>query len=201
MSSRPGPLHREYARLCGERSNIRSLLPELRWHAREARVVVELGTWVGRSAVAFLAAEPRGFVSVDREFREDVVKRLGDLAEEVGTTFRFLQSDSRKVEIPHCDLLFIDTTHTEAHLYAELMKHRDRVAGKILIHDVITFGRRGMRRGSPEGQVDEMHGPEHYEQRGLMHAIERFLERSPEWRLAGVVESSNGLAILERSTP
>ncbi len=63
----------------------------------------------GTSSVGILAGKPKKFVTVDlaRQAEVDTLTRLaGD------TDFSFVLGDSLSVEIPECDLLFIDTKHT-----------------------------------------------------------------------------------------
>lgn len=143
--------------------------------------VVELGFRSGVSASAFLAG-------CDHLTSFDIDKRckphVQHLARLYPDTFVFKLGDSREIEIPECDLLFIDSDHTEATTLLELCTHEMHVSTWIVLHDTESFGR-----------VDRKPGPG----RGVMTAIETFLaEPGDNWMQWLHLKNNNGLTILKR---
>lgn len=170
--------HAHYITNLANHSDIREHLGLLRGLALECDVVVELGFRTGVSTSAFLAAERPKVYSYDLESNHGVVSRL----KKAYPKFRFVIGDSRKVIIPECDMLFIDTDHTEATTKAELENHHQYVKRWIVLHDTKKFGR-----------VDRIPG----KGQGVMTAIENFI--SPrDWRIILHINNNNGLTILER---
>lgn len=97
--------------------------------------------------------------------------------------FRFIRADSLQVEIPECELLFIDSLHTYKHLREELRRHAPRCMKWIALHDTQTFGSIGKDGSKP----------------GLMKAILEFLEQEGrEWTLLLHLTNNNGMTILQR---
>ena len=91
-------------------SDIREHLGLLHGLAKSCERVVELGFRSGVSASAFLAAGVR-LTSIDIDVKcKPHVQRL---ARDYPDTFSFKVADSRTCTIPECDLLFVDTDHTE----------------------------------------------------------------------------------------
>jgi hypothetical protein len=83
------------------------------------------------------------------------------------------------------DLLFIDTYHHYASLAREFELHAPKAKKYIILHDTVTFGRRG-------------EGDDH---KGLMAAVEEFLAANPQWATEKVYESAPGLYIMKRVGP
>lgn len=170
-------------------SDIREHLGLLRGLALQGDQVVELGFRSGVSASAFLSAGAKLYsVDIDEKCRPHVQR----LAKIYPDTFTFKVADSRTCEIPECDLLFIDSDHTEATTLTELCRHHGKVKTWIVLHDTESFGR-----------VDRKPGPG----RGVMTAIETFLEHQPQviddrkcayWDLHLHLKNNNGLTLLKR---
>lgn len=205
------PLDREYERLRREPSDINEHLPTLRALALEAGVVVELGMRTGVSTVALAAGRPARLVSLDvnpgavREtcsrFRAcglDLIESMASLREPGVDFLLGAPWSTRAIElrtgsslewgpIP-CDLLFVDTLHTERQLEAELERWAPVVRGKIALHDTVTFGKIGEDGRCP----------------GLRGAINYFLHLGKgqgRWRIKTHYMNNNGLMVLERYAP
>jgi len=157
--------------------DLKGHIPRLKELATGKNLVVELGNARGGSTAAFLAAKPKRLVSVD----VNAPGWLAQVTEKVnGTSFEFVQADSRFVELPDgIELLFIDTQHTANQVWAELNAHAGRVQGLIVLHDTKTFGERG-----------EDGGP------GLLPALRRFLKENPQWTVLKHYEDWHGLTII-----
>lgn len=166
-------------------SDINEHLPTLKKYAEECDTVVELGTGQTVSTWAFLAAKPSTFITVDilhPSERGIDFNQILNAAETEGINFKFLLEDSRKAELPECDLLFIDTLHNYDTVKEELNAHHSKVKKYIIFHDTIAFGNR-----------DEFgDGP------GLCPAIAEFLKDHSDWKEKETYTNNNGLTILHR---
>lgn len=163
-------------------SDIREHLGLLHGLALQCKQVVEFGFRTGISASAFLAAGAnlRSF-DIDSRCRTNV----RHLAKIYPNTFVFKVGDSTKVEIPRCQMLFIDTDHTYKTTLAELRGHASMVDKWIVLHDTVSFG----RKDRPPGD-----GP------GVQTAVEAFLGgvAGEPWFQLLHLPHNNGLTILQR---
>lgn len=164
-------------------SDIQNHLPILRAYAENSESIVELGFRGGVSTSALVAGKPKRLMIVDwdkepyrinRERLDEIIQS----GEEQGMTVTFTSADSLSVDIPLCDMMFLDTFHTYEHLYLELIKHTPKVSKYLLIHD-----------------TDEPICP------GMFCAIEDFLMSNSYWRLADRYTDRPGLTVLERIVP
>jgi hypothetical protein len=91
------------------------------------------------------------------------------------------------IEIEETDLLFIDTYHCYEQLKQELNLHSGKVRKYIVFHDTYTYGRKGenLSYQSFEGT------------KGILYAIEEFLEENKNWEIVHDVDYNNGLIIIE----
>lgn len=168
-----------YAQAFTTPSDINEHCPKLRELAGKSDVVVEFGCRRGVSTVAILAGQPKVFITHDLSPADPIVAVL---AERAGNTrFEYRQASSLTCDVPECDLLFIDTVHTERQLAAELIRHAGRARHWIVMHDTVVFGQRG-----------EDGGP------GLLPAVEKFLAANPTWFIASHEPRNNGLMVLSR---
>jgi len=172
----PEPLEALYLRACETHSDIHQHCPALRRLAGQSGVVVELGMRHGVSTTALLAGQPDTLVTTDLH-RNPVVDQL--TAVRGRTEFSFVQGDSRSVAPRVCDLLFIDTRHTQMQLAAELKLHAPHCRHWIALHDTETFGEIG-EDGEP----------------GLRPAIREFLAQNPQWFVLSHDRENHGLTVL-----
>lgn len=169
-----------YTRHLSKPSDIQEHLGLLRGLAMKCGTVVELGFRTGVSTSAFLAGGAKVFsYDISNTYKPYVLS----LAKEYPKTFTFKVGDSRKVDIPECDMLFIDTDHTEATTLKELGRHRDKVSKWIVLHDTVSFG----KKDRPPGRGA-----------GVMSAIDTFLDANLDWCILLHLNHNNGLTILER---
>lgn len=140
--------------------------------------VIELGVRGIVSTWAFLAGEPASLLSVDikhpKEYGGDL-SLVEKLAEEAGIPFRFQLEDSLKIDLPSCDILFIDTLHTYDQLLEELKLHSNKAKEYIVMHDT---------------------NPKEFPE--MQDAISDFLSAHPEWKYHSEWLNNHGLMILKR---
>lgn len=174
--------HVAFCEHLGRSSDIQEHLGLLRGLAMKCNIVVELGFRTGVSTSAFLSADAHvTSFDIDKRVCRPFVQRL---AKDYPNTFTFKEGDSRKVEIPECDLLFIDTDHTEATTLQELCLHEMHVETWIVLHDTESFG----HKDRPPGKGN-----------GVMSAIDTFLEMPGDnWMQWLHLPNNNGLTILKR---
>lgn len=172
-----------YNRVKTEKSDIYLHIPRLKNIAEECDSIMEMGTRHVVSAWAFAKAKPKKLTCVDM-YESENISKLKRACKENGIQFNFLKENTLELNIEEpVDLLFIDTKHTYSQLKDELKLHSSKVKKYIAFHDTETFGRRS------EGGNNE---------KGLMDAIEEFLETHPEWKIKEIYKDSNGLTIIER---
>ena len=165
--------------------------PTLREYAGECQSVVEMGVRGGCSAYALAAgleqskAKDKWMVYLDINNCKNT--ELEKLCSEAGIQIEFHQTDSRYVDIPECDLLFIDTLHTYGQLKTELALHHGKAMKYIIMHDT----------SAPWGSKNEV--DDGSPNKGLWPAIEEFIaEHSKEWALEARHTNCHGLTILAR---
>lgn len=131
------------------------------------QTVVELGVRCGFSSVCFLMTCKK-LISYDIVF----TPQAQILAKQC-PSWTFYKADSLSVEIPECDILFIDTEHTYSQLSAELRMHNKKVAKKIIMHDT----------NIPQVRL----------------ALIEFLSKNKEWQTEYETQVNNGLTTLHRA--
>jgi hypothetical protein len=181
-----------------KQGDISEHLVTLKRYASVCDHVTEMGVrWVC-STYAFIAGVPNKLVSYDiNPVAPDKLKLLHEQAKSLSIDFQFIQQDVLNTEIEKTDLLFIDTLHSYKQLSCELHLHADKARKLIVLHDVITFGYHD--EGIPNI-------PDHLKEfadslpnnKGLLAALNEFLENHPEWLLHNIYQNNNGLAILTR---
>lgn len=192
----PG-LERLYRSVCETPSDINEHLPLLRELARECEHVTEFGVRDGNSTIALLAGQPSKLVSWDVDPRAIVCSRSAEvfnilIGEEPNRTIWEPRVGSTlEIRTEPTDMLFIDTFHTGAQLWAELKRHVDPVempVKKFLVfHDTETFGMVGEDGVSP----------------ALRGAIRHFQKNwaFPQWEVLHDFKHNNGLVVLKAVTP
>ncbi len=169
-------LEQLYQQAADTPSDINEHCKKLRELAAQCEQVVDFGDRPLVSTVALLAGQPQRMISI----APALLPNLFQLAELKGSTqFEYQKGDSLSVEIPACDLLFIDTRHTGEHLWAELQKHQAQATRFIVLHDTQIYGQKG----------DD--GSE-----GLIWAIKRLVTESPQWAIVSHTHRNHGLTVL-----
>lgn len=143
--------------------------------------ISEFGVRAGNSTSAWLACSPWKLTCYDWAVPGDL-ELFKEAAASTGTIFQFIQADTSKIEdIEECDLLFLDTLHTESHILAEL-KHAKKVTRYIVFHDT---------------EINAWVG-EGENQRGLKRGLIEFLLENTDWRIVAHFKNCNGLTVIER---
>lgn len=182
-------LKKEYEKSCNEISDINEHLVILYETAKECDHVTELGVRSGASTRAFLYANPLKYIAYDLEINEEVNK-LFKHCKKLGRDFHYIQADVLNVEIENTDFLFIDTYHNYEQLSKELELHSSKVNRYIGFHDTFTYGRVGENLS-----FQSFSGT-----KGILYAIEEFLDKNKNWEIVHDVDYNNGLIIIENKT-
>jgi hypothetical protein len=170
-------------------------LPYLRNLAARCAVAVELGVKDGATASALL-------MGADEVWSYDI--EPSDAAKEMAagcSRWHYVIADSRSVQIPECDLLWIDSLHNYAQLKTELWRHHCCVRRWIVMHDVVAFGSWGQEQhDQPPERHDDGAQRSTYGARplGLMPAVLEFLAANREWMVERFSPASRGLLTLAR---
>lgn len=160
--------------------------------ASECQSVVEMGVRGGCSAYALAAgleeseAKDKWMLYLDINPCQN--PKLEELCKQANIDIKFQQADSRQVDIPMCDLLFIDTLHTYGQLKIELELHQSKALKYIVLHD--TEAPWGHKNEVDDGSPD----------RGLRPAVDEFLEANADkWNLHAHFKNCHGLTVLARA--
>lgn len=178
---------KEYEDACNTPSDINQHLPILCEAAQECDHVTEMGVRNGASTRAFLYASPKKFVAYDL-FIDPEVDKLFEYCKSIGKDYSYNEANVLKIEIEETDFLFIDTYHCYEQLVQELKLHSSKVKKYIGFHDTFTYGRIGenLSQQSFSGT------------KGIMYAIEEFLDQNNNWKIVHDVDYNNGLIIIEK---
>lgn len=174
-------------------SDINEHLATLKNYAAKCDHVTEMGVrWVV-STYAFLAGKPKTLVSIDmthpRVFGASLEK-VEEYSQEIGCSFKFIESNTLNLEIEQTDLLFIDTWHAYKQLIAELRLHQSKVNKYIILHDTTSYANHDESSYVALGEDWQPEGI------GLWKAVEDFLVEFPEWRIEYRYTHNNGLTVL-----
>lgn len=189
-------LDEKYQHLANTPSDINEHLPTLRKYAEECTHITEMGVrWIV-STYAFLAARPKTMFSIDIQHPSNWGASIADIenyAKEINCEYKFWQTNNLEIEIEETDLLFIDTWHSYKQLKSELELHASKAKKYIILHDTVLFGTQ-----DELNSYDAFGWFNGFEQKGLMPALNEFLEGNEEWTTHEVFTNNNGLIILKR---
>lgn len=180
-------LQKEYENACNTFSDINQHFSILFEAAQECDHITELGVRSGASTRAFLCANPKKYIAYDLYIDEEVNK-LFEYSKSIGKEYSYVKGDVLKIEIEQTDFLFIDTYHCYEQLTQELKLHSEKVGRYIGFHDTFTYGRNGENL-SQQNFVGT---------KGIMYAIEEFLDENKNWKIVHDVDYNNGLIIIEK---
>ncbi len=179
-------LKNEFEISCNTHSDINQHIPILYEAAKDCEHVTEMGVRTGASTRAFLYANPKKFIAYDLQIDSEVNK-LFDHCKSLGKDYHYIQADVLDLEIETTDFLFIDTYHCYEQLSKELDLHAQKVNKYIGFHDTFTYGRIGENLSFQNFQGTK----------GILYAIEEFLEKNNNWKIVHDVDYNNGLMIIE----
>lgn len=157
---------------CKSITPINEHLDTLKQEGGRCARIVEIGVEHGNSTTAFLSARPAQLTSIDINPEvANYIKYLTDLNVPM-VNHDLIIGDNLSMDIPKCDLLFIDTHHTYDQLTKELERHHSKVTRRIIMHDTTAY---------PE----------------CLRAVEDFLTRH-NWYILFHKSNNNGLTCIER---
>ena len=189
-------LDKKYQQLVDTVSDINEHLPTLKKYAEECNHITEMGVrWIV-STYAFLVARPETMFSIDMQHPSKWKASIEDVenyAKEINCKYKFWQANNLEIEIEETDLLFIDTWHSYKQLKSELELHASKAKKYIILHDTVLFGTQDELNSY--NNLGWFNG---FKQKGLLPAINEFLEGNEEWVLHEVFTNNNGLTILKR---
>ena len=191
----------KYNSLLTVQNDIYEHLPILKKYSEECNHVTEMGVNFVVSTYALMMGKPKKMISYDINPIESFgIDRnsLSLLGKENGIDFSFVVSDTTKIEIEETDLLFIDTEHNYLQLKIELLLHSGKVKKYIIFHDTVTYGYidsnfYGHYIGLSEIDEDDKN------KKGLMPAINEFLEKNPNWVVVYNTNICNGLIVIKNT--
>lgn len=176
--------------IAGQCVDIWEHFPVMRDLAQQCESIVEMGVRGGCSSYALLAGLQKSEAVDKWMVYLDVVdcrnKKLEEMANACGIGIEFVKASSKEVDIPECDLLFIDTLHTYGQLVVELEMHQEKARKYIVMHDVDEPW--GFKNEVDDGSPDL----------GLKQAVYDFLLEHEEWKIKDWYTNCHGLAVLER---
>ena len=171
-----------YNERCSKSSDINEHLPILFKYAKKCDHITEFGVRTGNSTIAFLAANPKKLISYDINIDKEI-QLLTDLSIKENINFYYIIHSSHTAEIEYTDLLFIDTDHGEFGTSKELENTKGKISKYIILHDSVTFGRYDAGDGNPIN-------------RGILFAIDKFLNENKNWKIIEDLKNNNGLLVL-----
>ena len=178
--------------LCNKPSDINEHLPTLKKYAERCKHITEFGTRYVVSTWAFLYGYPEKLVCYDLllglnlTIVEENINRIKKISDELNISFEFNAGDVLEKTIEETDLLFIDTYHEYNQLKNELRLHSKKVKKYLIFHDTTTYGEFGETFKEPNTK-------------GILPAINEFLNDNEDWTLIEKFENNNGLIILEKN--
>ena len=196
----------KYKLLCKHRSDINEHLPTLCKYASECQSIIELGVRGVISTYAFVYGLLNNNSSNKTLLLNDIVKcnikELLQLTANLKIDIKYEWINDLDLEIKeNYDLTFIDTWHVYGQLKRELEKFSKVTNKYIIMHDTSVDDYKGetirlgwnakeqsIKTGIP---VDEIN-------KGLIPAINEFLEGNNNWKIREKFTNNNGLTILEK---
>jgi hypothetical protein len=189
-------------------SDINEHLPILAKFAEECESVIELGVRGCVSSWAFCYGLINNGKQTKKMFLNDIqpcnITLLLEAAKSpdvgVDISFQWINDLELCTDNLETDLTFIDTWHVYAQLKRELEKFSKITKKYIIMHDTVVDAFQGetIRCGSnATKQSLETGYPIEEINRGLVPAIQEFLEKNPDWILFEHYENNNGLTILK----
>lgn len=169
----------EYIDACNRTSDINEHLPLLAELSAQGKCVVELGVGWAQSTRAFL----RNDIELHSyEFSPlPGIPEFFQQAKESGRNVTLHVADTRTVEVPECDMLFVDSLHVYEQVQKELELHAHKARKYIGFHDTTSFEHNGEFGG-----------------RGIWPAVQEFIDSHPEWKMIERRTNNNGLTVLQR---
>lgn len=155
-------------------------MPKLRELADDCDTVVDISLRQ-ESFIALAASKAKRVFSYSNEFLFPAQKVL-DLKGKDASRLRI--DPATVIDIPPCDLLFLNTRHTADQVYRELRFFSPIVKRYIVLHNTQIYGERG------EGHSDQA------QVAGILVAVRKFLRDNPVWSVVYHTQDQYGLTVL-----
>lgn len=164
-------------------SDINEHLDVLFGYAKTCKVIREFGSRWGVSTTALICAAPKELYCYDIEIYPQLQQiQAAAKIEFPHTKMEIINTSTLMTPSFMCDMLFLDSYHVYDQVRDELILHANNVNKFLIFHDTVKFGDVGQTEGF----------------KGVMPAIQGFLEWHPEWVLLEHRINNNGLTVLGR---
>merc|ERR1711916_44870 len=193
----------KYKYVCSDKSDINEHLPTLYKYASECESVIELGVRKVVSTYAFVNGLLNNNSSNKKLLLNDInscdISELLEITKDLKVDIKYEWKNDLELEIKeNYDLTFIDTWHIYGQLKRELEKFSKVTNKYIIMHDTTVDGINGetvRMKWNAEKQSKETGIPVEEIKKGLMPAIEEFLENNKNWIMKERFTNNNGLII------
>jgi len=197
-------LHIKFQILRNKKSDIFLHLDKLYKYAQESSSILETGVRGVVSSWAFLYGLNKNRNGIKRYLLNDIdecdVEELVEVAQNLEVSIKYIWQNNLELELDsNYDLIFIDTLHIYGQLKRELEKYSKLSNRYIILHDTTLDGYDGeiIRRNLDiEYYQKFLSMPKSELIKGLMPAINEFLEENTNWIIKEKVEYNNGLTVL-----
>lgn len=150
-----------------------AMLDIMKYIASQSESILELGTGIGISTIAFIAGKPKSIVTTDTDIGTAPYFNIDELATVNRVTLTRLHENALHIETGDIDTLYIDDLHDPAHISKELDRYTSKVRKYIVFHDTIYVNTIGT-------------------------LVEEFLKSNPEWSMAYNVKEGFGMMVVKR---
>jgi hypothetical protein len=196
----------KFNKLCKTNSDINEHLPTLYNYASKCESIIELGVRGIVSSYAFVYGLLNNNSSNKKLLLNDItpckIDELLQLTNNLKIDIKYEWINDLDLEIKeNYDLTFIDTWHVYGQLKRELEKFSKVTNKYIIMHDTTVDDYKGetIRLGGNAKEESIKSGiPLDEINKGLIPAINEFLERNNNWKIKEIFTNNNGLTILEK---
>ena len=200
------PIKEKYKLLCNTKSDINEHLPTLFKYATKCESIIELGVRGVISSYAFVYGLLNNKKLKRKLLMNDIkpcnINNLLKNTEGLNLNIKYQWGNDLELNVDqNHDLTFIDTWHVYGQLKRELNKFSKVTNKYIIMHDTTVDGKFGetiRKKMNAYKQSIDTGIPVSEIKKGLIPAIEEFLELNKNWILAEKFTNNNGLTILEK---
>lgn len=191
-------------------SNLNEHFPALKIYAQQCSSVAQFGCsdmlscWPLLHGMSAAKAGDRKLVCFDKNKEPENFGLLKKLAKKDNVRLVFVHGDTLSTELKPVDMLLIDTFHSYAQLYKELVQHAPKVRKYIaILNTSIDAENSELVRLFYFYDIDqvckELQCTHKEVCTGLAPAIDAFLQEHGEtWKIHKTFENNNGLVVLQR---
>lgn len=189
-------------------SDINEHLETLYQYSKQCESVIECGVRDIVSSWAFIKGLSENNSEVKKLTSVDIISPgeinfVENICLEQHIEFKFIKGSDTdpSLNLPECDLLFIDTWHVYGHMKRELALLAPLAKKYIIMHDTTVDAIHGETVRMKYNVIQQMiysGYPLEEILKGLQPAIDEFLESNPQWVIHTKYENNNGLTILKR---